>query len=412
MNPLSQKFYAGLAMCFFALTLAWPFAQAQTQSQTSPKTPPSPSTSPRNVYLASGQVHTSQAIEGDLMAAGGRVSVDHPVQGDASLAGGSVEVRAAVGDDLRVAAGSVTLAGTVGGDLVLSAGSITLTPLATVAQGTRLYGGTVTMAGNLAGPLTISAQRIYLNGEVKGDVRLVADLIELGPQAKLGAALSYASPTELLKAPGAVVLGTVTREDRSTGHYGKPSDHDSDPDRAMHNRQASGPGWLGGVFGFLALTALGAVALLSFPGYLPRAASTVQTSPGLSVAVGLGVLLAVPVFAVLLCITLLGIPLALAVMALYPALIMMGLVVGVFALGLVLRTAVRQSKALTFGNRLMWFALALAVLMLLAWVPFIGALLGAFVMLAGLGGGAVEWYRRRATVTPAPIPLRGDAAPG
>ena len=407
MNSSGQKFAATLAACLIASMLALPAAQAQTPSQTQTPTPPQPS--PRNVYLTSGQVHTSQAVEGDLMAAGGRVSVDHAVKGDASLAGGSVDVRAPVGDDLRVAAGSVTLASTVGGDLVLSAGSVTLTPLATVAQSTRLFGGTITMGGNLAGPLTVSAQKIYLNGEVKGEVRLEAELIELGPQAKLGGALSYASPTELLKAPGAVVLGPVTREDRSTGHYGKNGDRaERDHDSSMRSMNASGSGWLGGVFGFLALTALGAVALLIFPVFLPRAASAVKTSPGLSVAVGLGVLLAVPVFAVLLCVTLLGIPLGFAVIALYPALIMMGLVVGVLALGTVLRVALRKSEAPTFANRLMWFALALAVLMLLAWVPFIGALLGAVAVLTGLGGGALEWYRRR---RPA-VTVTGSAPPG
>jgi hypothetical protein len=390
----------------FAMLLT--HTQAHAQATAKPTAQPTAQAAPRNVYLASGQVHTSQAVQGDLMAAGGRVSVDHAVSGDANLAGGSVEVRASVGDDLRVAAGSVLLASTVGGELVLSAGSVTLTPLAAVAQGARLYGGTVTIGGSSAGPLTVSAQKIYLNGEVKGDVRLMAEVIELGPQAKLGAALSYASPTEMLKAPGAVVLGTVTREDRSTGEYGKTGRYERG-DRADHDRamqmQASGPGWLGGVFGFLALTALGSVALLIFPVFLPRAASAVKTSPGLSVAVGLGVLVAVPVFAVLLCITLLGIPLGFAVMALYPALIMMGLVVGILALSVALRAALRQRDGTSFANRLMWFALALAALMLLAWVPFIGAALGAVVTLAGLGGGALDWYRRRRPITPAPGPL-------
>jgi cytoskeletal protein CcmA (bactofilin family) len=396
-NLLRQKFASKAAVCCIALMLNLTLAQAQTNPQANAQT------SARNVYLANGQVHTTQAIEGDLMAAGGRVSVDHAVKGDANLAGGSVEVRAPVGDDLRVAAGSVTLASTVGGELVLSAGSVTLTPSAAVAQGARLYGGTVTIGGNLAGPLTVSAQKIYLNGEVKGDVRLMAEVIELGPQAKLGAALSYGSPTEMIKAPGAVVLGTVTREDRSTGDYGKHregADHDS----AMH-MQASGPGWGGGVLAFLALCALGAAALLIFPVFLPRAANTVKTSPGLSLAVGLAVLAAVPVFAVLLCVTLLGIPLGFAVMALYPALILLGMVVGVLALSVWLRSALRQREGTSFAHRFMWFALALAVLMLLAWVPFIGALLGGAVMLAGLGGGALDWYRRRRPITPAPGPL-------
>ncbi len=366
-----------------------------------------------NVHLVSGQVHTSQQVEGDLMAAGGRVSVDHAVNGDANLAGGSVEVRAAVGDDLRVAAGSVMLSSTVGGEALLSAGSVTLTPTAAVAQGTRLYGGSVTVGGSLAGPLAVSAQTIYLNGEVKGDARLVAEKIELGPLARLGGALSYSSPTEILKAPGAVVLGAVTRETRSTGRYGRSSDSSDSSDAAERpghgqmdressmSMHASGPGWLGGVFAFLALLAFGAVALLICPVFMPRAANTVKTSPGLSLAAGLGVVIAVPVLAVLLFATLLGIPLGFAVMALYPALGLTGFVVGVLAFSMWLRALLRRSEFNTYASTLLWFALTLALLMLLAWLPFIGGLLGLSVMLIGLGGGALEWYRRRQTPTPA-----------
>jgi hypothetical protein len=97
----------------------------------------------------------------------------------------------------------------------------------------------------LAGLLTVIAQKVHLNAEVKADVRSVADVIELGPQAKLGAALSYASAAELLKAPGVVVAGTVTREERSTGHDGMRGnraerDHDRDWSMRMH---PGDPGW-------------------------------------------------------------------------------------------------------------------------------------------------------------------------
>ena len=348
----------------------------------------------RNIYMAGGQVRTANAVEGDLFAAGGRVIVDQPVKGDAALAGGSVDVRAPVGEDLRVAAGSVSVESTVGGELFASAGSITLTSTARVGNAASLFAGSVTIDGKIDGPLKASAKKIVLNGEVTGDVHLAGEQIELGPTAKIGGALSYVSAAGLKQASGATIGGATTREERSADQDGHRRGDHGDDDWHMQ-MQGTGPGWVGGVVGFLALLAFAALFVLVFPVFAARAPDTLKNSPWLALALGFAALLAVPLLAVLLFITLLGIPLGMAVMALYPALLMTGFIVGVLFIARLVQTALGKGAPDSFAKTIGYFALALLLVLLVAMIPFIGALVSAVVMLLGLGGVALELHRRR-----------------
>ena len=361
----------------------------------------SSSASSRNIYLAGGQVRTASAVEGDLFAAGGRVIVDQSVKGDAALAGGSVDVRAAVGDDLRVAAGSVIIESTVGGELLATAGSITLTPSARVANAASLFAGSVTVDGKIDGPLKVYAQKIVLNGEVKGDAHLAGEQIELGPTAKISGALSYASAAGLKQASGSSIGGATTREERGANRDGDRSAH-RHGDRSGHadsdwhmQMQGTGPGWVGWLFGFVALLAFAAVFLLVFPLFAARAADGARALPWLALAMGVGTLVAVPLLAVLLFITLLGIPLGMAVMALYPVLLLAGCVVGVLAIARLAQAALREGTPGSFAATIGFFALALLLVMLVANVPFVGTLASGALVVFGLGGCALELVRRR-----------------
>jgi cytoskeletal protein CcmA (bactofilin family) len=295
-------------------------------------------------------------------------------------------MRAPVGDDLRAAGGDVSIESSIGGEVHAAGGNITLTRTAQVAQGATLYGGNVVVDGKVAGSLKASAQKIVLNGEVGGDARLIGEQVELGPQARIAGALSYAAAGELKKAEGATIGGAVTRDERRT-------------DKAMRERHREmhfeGPGWIGSVFAFLGLLACAAVFLLVFPVFSAQAQEGVGTSPWLALAVGFGTLLGVPVLAVLLMITLLGIPLGIAVFALYPVLLLVGYVVGVLFIARRAQRAMRPAAPESFAVRIGFFALALLLVMLLSRLPFVGALVLFLVTLAGIGACVLELYRRR-----------------
>jgi cytoskeletal protein CcmA (bactofilin family) len=342
----------------------------------------------RNIYAAGGQVRPAGPVEGDFVAAGGRVIVDQPVKGDVAVGGGSVDVRAPVGDDVRAAGGDVSIDSTVGGELFATGGSVTLAKAARVAQGAKLYGGNVTIDGKVDGGLDVGAQKITLNGEVDGDARLAAEQIELGPNARITGALRYTSPSELKKAEGATIGGTVTREERAVERR---------RERADRHWQGSMrvPFWGRLVFTFLALLACAAVFLLVLPGFAIRTSDTVKASPGLALALGFGTLVAVPVLAVLLFITLLGIPLGLTVLALYPVLLLAGYVVGVLFIARLAQTAMRKDAPASFALRMGFFALALLLVMLISRLPFVGGLALGAITVVGSGACVLELYRGR-----------------
>lgn len=338
----------------------------------------------RNAYAAGGDVRTTAPIEGDLIAVGGRIVLEQRVGGDATLAGGAVDVRAPVGDDLRVAGGDITVENAVGGELFAAGGNVVVRAPAVITGPASVHGGSVTLAGRFDGDLRASAQKLTLDGEVKGNVHLAAEAIELGPKAHIDGNLSYASAAEIRKDPAAVVAGTVTREAASAA----PA--------TRERGRAGAPGAVaGGVFSYLAFLACAAVFLLLLPRFSEQAPQRIQASPWLALAIGFGTLGAVPVLAVLLFITLLGIPLGVAVMALYPVLLLGGFLVGVLFLARRLPPALRQPAPTTFLRLMAYFAGALLLMMLVGRVPFVGALALGILSLAGMGACVLEMYERR-----------------
>lgn len=355
----------------------------------------------RNVYSAGAQVRPAGPIAGDFMGAGGRVIVDQAIGGDASLAGGAIDLRAPVTDDVRAIGGDVTIESSIGGELFASGGNVTLRPGASVARAAQIHAGNVVMEGRLDGELRASGQKVTINGEVRGDVRVTAGEVELGPQARLGGSLTYTSGSELKRAAGATVAGAVTRQAGDAA--ARPG---SDP------TVPAGPGAriAGAVMSYLALLACAAVFLLLVPVFSAHAAQRVRASPWLALAVGFGTLVAVPVLAVLLFLTLLGIPLGLAVLALYPVLLLAGFLVGVAFVARLLPPALRKPAAEGFRARIAWFALALLLVMLAGWVPVVGGIVLGLLTLAGIGACVLELYGRRKGHA-APAPLLADAAP-
>ena len=346
------------------------------------------SSSGRNVYRAGGNVRLAAPVKGDFYAAGGSVIVEQPVAGDATLAGGAITVRAPVGEDLRVAGGDIKIESSVGGELYASGGNITLSNASAVADAVTLYGGNVNIEGKINGPLKVYAQKVMLNGEVTRDVEINAEEVELGPRAKLGAALRYPSNAQFKTAEGVVIGGAVTRGEAMNG---RPDTH---RDREWHGQMmGSGPGWAGMVVSFIVLLATSALFLLVFTGFSQRAALRLRATPWPALAAGLAVLLGTPVLAMLLCITLIGIPLGIALMMLFPLMLLMGWIVGVFSIAQRAQRAIQKEATSAKSTTLIgFFALTLLLVLLLGSVPFVGFLVLVAIMLLGTGACALELH--------------------
>jgi len=349
----------------------------------------------RNVETVGASVRTHAAVQGDFMAMGARVLVDEPVGADALLVGGAVQVSAPVGEDLRVAGGDVALESKVGGDLMVAAGNLRLARSAQVAGRADLAAGDVLVDGQLDGSLAVRARRLLLNGTVKGSVQAAVEEMELGPQARVGGSLHHTS-ARITQHPAAVVSGAVEQVERLFDGDARWRDDRRHP---MHAGRwpATGGWWLlvPLSMGLLGVLALGGLFLFVFSHFSNQAALQLEASPWRALAIGVGVLMALPVLAMLLFFTLLGIPLGLIVMALYPPMLLLGWLTG--ALSAARWMARRMSSAPTLDSAAVpygWMALAVIGLVVAGAVPVAGPLVTAATLAAGVGACVLEWRRR------------------
>ncbi|WP_254840814.1 bactofilin family protein [Natronomonas marina] len=303
-------------------------------------------------------VAEGETVDG-LETFAGSVVVRGTVEGDLSAFAGDVTVAETgrVTGDVASAAGSIRIAGAVDGDVSGAAGDVTVAETATVG-----------------GNLDAGAGTLRIDGTVDGDVTVGAERIVLGPTASVGGDLTYDGR---LEGPRSAVAGTVER-DSSLGGPGvfEPVD----------------PGvseWVFGVYGFLVNLALGAILLAAFPGFSRRVADSAIETPVQAGALGLGLVVAVPILLVLVALTIVGIPLTLVGSVLFAVLVWVGAVYGRIAVGTWL------TSYTTVENR--WVALLVGFLVVgvAVRVPWVGWIPELLVFLLGFGALALALNERR-----------------
>lgn len=332
-----------------------------------------------DVYAAGGTVDILADIEGDAVAVGGRITVGETIKGDLMAAGGAVSVRADIADDVRLAGGDVTLGGSVGGDAIAAGGNLTITPDVTVAGRGWFAGGRIDMAGTIGRELKATGGRIVLSGRVNGDVELIGESISILDTAVIEGRLTYRSPEEAEIAGGAQIGGGVSYE---------PIERPEMPVVAA----AAGLG----IVLLLSLFVTGTALYVLFPRFAYDVVTTLRTEVWKCLGIGLAIFAATPVVISVLFLTVIGWLPALVIGALYLILLLAGFLAGIFyvgqfSFGLLKRTDISN------GKRLLAFAVALVVVMVLGLVPLLGTLLLFVLLLFGTGAIQLELYRAHAS---------------
>ncbi len=337
-----------------------------------------------NTYLFGSTVRAPGPVTGDFYAAAGKIIVDHGVSGDSVLAGGTLTVSAPVGDDLRAASGTMTVSADVNGELVAAGGQITIGPNVRIQGPVRIAASDVDLSGRVANSVHVYARSVRLSGEFQGDVELAAENIEIAPNSTIAGNLRYASGAAPKLDPSVKVGGTV-----SVWH-----EFDRDKSEAPRTHR-----WLGGGLMMLfGLIALGVLLVTVLPGFTRAAGVTLRNSPGKSLSLGNGVLLAVPPLIILLMLTVIGIPIALMVIAAYPIVLVAGYLITAIGLGDQLMAKIKAEKRDRIGWRIGFLAVAVVLFALIAWIPIAGALVILAALLLGIGASVLEAYHRHAQI--------------
>jgi cytoskeletal protein CcmA (bactofilin family) len=338
-----------------------------------------------DVFIGGGSVTVRDPAGGDLFAAGGTVDVDAAVGGDAVAAGGKVRIGADVGQSVYAAGGQVNVNGKVGRNLRVAGGQVELGPQADVSGNVSAAGGQVRLYGAVRGHVQAAGGRLLIDAPVGGDVLATSGHVELGPHARIAGKLRYRSREALHQDPAAQVSGGIEQLGAAWG--GDPASRPAPPPARSQGMAAIGWVWTAG------LVVLAAVWLALAPGVSARLSRALRERTGLSVLLGFVWLVCVPVLALLLLLTIIGIPLALFVAALYLAVLPLAYVAAAVGLGDWALTRWQAARAAGWGWRVGAAALALALLNALGHVPWLGALLGLAVLLAGLGAMLLLWRR-------------------
>jgi hypothetical protein len=261
----------------------------------------------------------------------------------------------------------------VSGDVVVERGES--------VDGVFIAHGDARIAGDVDGNVVVFSGDVLLGGTVDGDLFTADGTARLLPGAVVTGDLSYGD--------GHPDVDLDARVRGEIGKKGLPSAGGLLP-------------WIGGFLVWLAIGVsmllLGVLLLLIAPRVADSLHVRSQGRIGPTIAIGIAVLIALPVAAFLAAITVLGIPLALGILLALLPLGAVAYVVSAWALG---RRIVKPPR-----GRILSFLVGLAILRVAALVPFLGILVGLAALVVGLGliGAAIGAAREPPESAPAQSP--------
>ena len=226
--------------------------------------------------------------------------------------------------------------------------------------GVVLASGDARIAGDVDGDVIVFSGDLLLSGTVDGSVFVADGSARLLPSAEVTGDVEYGDERPDI-ALDARVHGDVTKQEFPDLGGALP--------------------WIGWFAFWLAITlsaaVLGALLLL----IAPRAADALEARSrerfGPAIAIGIAIFLVLPILAFLAAITVLGLPLAIAVGLTLLPLWAVAYVVSAYVLG---RRVLGRPR-----HRMLSFLAGLAILRLIAFVPFLGWLVSLAAVIFGLG---------------------------
>jgi len=385
-----------------------------------------------DLYLGADEILIEGTVNGDVMAAATKITVTGTITGDLWAAGREVIINGEIGDDLFAAAAVVTLGSKASiADDVFSAGASVESEPGSQLGGTLFLGAYQGLvSGSVAEDWFAGANRLRLEGTVGGDAKLSVDTSDapamrsfmFGPDMPamptvpsgltFGSDATISGSLEYTSSQAVSVPSTVTAD---VQHQLPPADQQVKQEFTAQRRHETSALWT--LFKetrrLIALLLITALVAWLLPAFITRPAEQLKARPWASLGLGLLGVFVIPIaffltlgviflVAVLLGALTLGELVGAIIGIILPAL---GLAVGLFFLML---GYLPQAMVAYLGGR--WFfskvhpvtaekvfwpvvvgALALGLLMA---IPFLGPVIEAVVIVAGLGAILLLVWKR------------------
>ena len=321
----------------------------------------------RDVFAAGDVVTTRGRIADDLHVAGMDVNIDTVTGADLYAMGATVSIRADVAEDLAAMGYSVRL----------STGSI-------VAGNARMMGRAVTVDGSVVGALSAVGAEVTVNGTIEGDAWIVADKIRFGPDAQILGSLVYSTDTPLN------IPETVITEDRIRFEEWEGSPVLSQMRRTWDNAEMPMmPTFISLFSAFLIslafFIAIGSIFLAFTPKHIAKMRREIAGRPGhifLLGILGLSMLFGlVPITAL----TIVGLPFVPIAILLIVLAWTLGYVLAAYAIAIRVFLGISETENPSLLIRLTVLAIAICIVTLLNFIPFIGWVINYSLVLLGIG---------------------------
>jgi cytoskeletal protein CcmA (bactofilin family) len=341
----------------------------------------------KNDLIVSGDsAQIDGTVDGDLITFGRNLTITGHVTGDVISFANNTQISGTVDGSVRTFSNICTLHGKIARNLMAFCNQLETDSQSTIGWSATLFTGEATLNGRIERDILQFTGHLDLNGFVGGNINLsAADAFTIGPQAQTLGTVKYKGPVQPAISSGARLANSVDTTIEA---------HKADPYAAMtywHKLLYWGSSF---VFGL--------VLLLIAPGFF---AETVQTTNrfGVSLGIGLVVLIATPFIAGLVCITIVGLGVGIStfllwLIAIYSSKLFIATWLGRTILG-------KNSFVGVVAGKKMWpvpykgaligqMAFGLLLLDLMRMIPYAGLCVAIVVQFWGFGALVTTLYHR------------------
>ena len=337
-----------------------------------------------DAFVAGRNISEPVSADRDVFAAGSSVTLKGEAAGDIHASGFDVEIEAQTAGDLYAAGASVTIRAPVGEDLSAIGFSVRTAESAPVTGNARLMGRTLTIDGPVSGALSALGYDVILNARIDGDAWIIAEKITYGPEARIEGALRYAATKEAPPPERVIAADRVTFEKITPSEAVRRARQQWDP-----REYPVLPTFMTIFAAFIVTVAFFVVVGALFLTFLPKPVSKLRHSivaqPGMTFllgVLGLSMLLGmVPITAM----TIVGLPFVPIILLVLLVAWTLGYILGAYAVGMRVWQAFGGRDDIALLGRLATLTVAVIVVAMLNFIPFVGWIANYTLVLLGIG---------------------------
>lgn len=258
------------------------------------------------------RVSSQGRVTGDFIFGANEVSQEGIIEGDFIGAGAQAKIGGVIKGNIRTIGKDIDVTGEVNRNASIFASNLYLQDGAVIDGSIHVFAGYMDLGGLVGGDIRGAVGTAVFRGNVKGDVYLHVDKIYFEPGATIEGNLTYTSSKPYSIDP-ARVKGTIQHQ-----YSDSISFQEGLKELRVGLRRISI--FLKGLF-LLSYIIIGLLIVRFIQHPVNQAVEILNEKPWLSLGLGAGLLVGIPIIAVLLLISIIGIPIGILLMTFYGLLI-------------------------------------------------------------------------------------------